>query len=83
MDISEIIDAAQFYILAQQYKEALKLLKDAVKKYPTNYELYYNLGIVYESLSMYDEARDAYRKVLELEPDLKEAQERLSHLIGE
>ncbi len=82
-ELQAIIESAQFYIMSQNYREAIELLENALKKYGENYEIYYNLGLAYESLSMVNEAVKSYRESLKLNPQFLEAKKRLDSLIGE
>ncbi len=82
-ELQAIIESSQFYIMSQNYREAIELLENALKKYGESYEIYYNLGLAYESLSMVNEAVKSYRKSLKLNPQFLEAKKRLDSLIGE
>ncbi len=80
-EYNDLIELSDFYILSQQYDEAIKILKKAEKMSKVDPKLYYNLGIVYEALNEIAEARDAFRLALKLKPDFKSAQEHLDRLI--
>ena len=53
--------------LSGQPEEALQMLGEAEAKAPESAQLRYRLGSVYESLMRFDEARDEYQLVLELD----------------
>jgi tetratricopeptide (TPR) repeat protein len=80
---TDLVELSDFYILSQKFDEAIKVLKKAEKITKTNPKLYYNLGIAHEGLNEYDEARDAFRLALKLDPTFKSAQEHLDRLIEE
>ncbi len=82
-DYTDLIELSDFYILSQRYEEAIKILKRAQKINKTDPRLYYNLGIIYEALNEHDDARNAFRLVLKLDPANKSAQEHLDRLIGQ
>ncbi len=82
-DYNDLVELAGFYILSQRYDEAIKVLRRAEKMRKTDARLYYNLGIAYEALNEMNEAREAFRLVLKLDPDHKSAQEHLDKLIEE
>jgi Flp pilus assembly protein TadD len=77
----DLIELSDFYIISQQYDEAVKILKKAEKISKVDPRLYYNLGIVYEALNEIADARDAFRLALKLNPEFKSAQEHLDRLI--
>jgi Flp pilus assembly protein TadD len=77
----DLIELSDFYIISQQYDEAVKILKKAEKISKVDPKLYYNLGIVYEALNEIADARDAFRLALKLNPEFKSAQEHLDRLI--
>ena len=82
-DYKDLLELSDFYILSQQYDEAIKILRKAEKISKTDPKLYYNLGIAYEALNEVSEARDSFRLALKLDPELKSAQEHLDRLIEE
>lgn len=78
---NDLIELSEFYILSQQYDEAIKVLRKARRLYKMDSRLYYNLGIAYEALNETEKARDAFRLALELNPEFISAQEHLDRLI--
>jgi tetratricopeptide (TPR) repeat protein len=67
--------AALYLLNLDKYgpKKIIKLLNKAIKEDPDYYALYLHRGICYAALERYDEARDDYKKCLELNPDCEEA----------
>ena len=55
-------------ILFQQemYKEATSVYQEALKHDPTNYDLYYNLGIAYTMLNDFENAKICYEKAADI-----------------
>ncbi len=82
-EFDDLLELGNFYILSQEFGEAIKVLKMAEKIDRMNPELYNNLGMAYEGLSEKDKARDSFRLVLKLNPNHKSAQEHLTRLIEE
>ncbi len=54
-----LIDA---YSYAKQYEKALSVCKEAMQKFPDNWELYCRVGQIYENIEKYDEAITYYEK---------------------
>jgi Flp pilus assembly protein TadD len=79
----DLIELSDFYILSQQYDEAIKALKKAERLTKLDPKIYYNLGIAHEALNEKHEAREAFRTALKLDPEFKSAQEHLYRLIEE
>ena len=50
----------------ERYKDAANIYQNAIKYNPLNYELYYNLGIVYTMLNDFQSAKEAYEKAAEI-----------------
>lgn len=57
---------ADLLIEKDEYKEAAMVYMDALKYNPVNYELNYNLGIVYTMLNDFKNAQNCYEKATEL-----------------
>ncbi|MCS7257817.1 MAG: tetratricopeptide repeat protein [candidate division WOR-3 bacterium] len=77
--LDDYIERGQFYLLNHKFCEAIKHFQKAleIKADPL---LYYQLGLAYEGANKTSEAREMYRKALELNPALKEAEERLKNI---
>lgn len=50
----------------EMYKEAANLYQEALRYDPTNYDLYYNLGIAYTMLNDFQNAKICYEKAAEI-----------------
>lgn len=75
-------EVGQFFFLNEKYDQAIAEFKKAIIDGPNDVEAYYNLGVVYETKNMMKEAKEAFRKALDLEPKHKLAEEHLSKLVG-
>jgi len=68
-----------YMLLASLYQEksdlqqGIKVLKDAIRIYPENDQLYFELAILLEKTGKHDQAMIAMKKVLKLKPDHPEA----------
>ncbi len=80
--VTELLELAMFYLLNSKFEEAIAQFKKVIELRPEDAEVYYDLGISYEGLNMTEEAKESFRKALELDPGLKKAEERLDRLIG-
>ena len=80
--VEKLIELGKFYFLNEKYDEAIRKFKEAVKIDKNNTEIYYNLGIVYESKNLPDEASQMYTKALELNPDHQLASKHLEKIVG-
>ena len=56
-------------------------MKEAIEKDPTNEVLYYNIGVVSADLGMKVEAKEAYKKAIEIKPDYTDAYINLAAMI--
>lgn len=76
------LEPGKFYVLNNNYDEALKFFLDYLTKEPGNPEVYYHLGLIYEAKNEFDKAKDMYEKVLSILPDHTLAKKRLEKLVG-
>lgn len=62
----EMLEATQLLgdILCEkeQYKEAILVYNDAMKYHPNDFDIYYNMGMVYTMLNDFKNAKDCYEK---------------------
>ncbi len=77
--VQDYSELGQFYLLNQKYSEAIKQFKLALKLKP-DAQTYFNLGLAYEASCQIPEAKEMYRKAIELDPNHKEANVHLSQL---
>jgi len=79
----KLIELGKFYFLNEKYNEAISKFKEAAKIDGNNAEIYYNLGIVYESKNLPEEASQMYMKALELNPGHQLASKHLEKIVGQ
>lgn len=77
--VQDHIELGQFYILNNKYSEAIKQFTTALNLRP-DAQVYFQLGIAYELSNQIPEAKEMYRKTIELDRTHKEAAEHLNHL---
>lgn len=77
-------ELGQCFIRKGQYNVALKVLQRALKAPASDEEemigVYYHMGQCYEQLGQRAQARDAYEKVLALDPSFQDVPERVARL---
>jgi len=78
----ELIEIAKFHFVHNEYRKALEFYEKALKLDPQNPQIFYNMGIAYESLNDLRNAKQCYEAALKLAPDFEQAKERLSKIIG-
>lgn len=78
----DLIEMGKFYFLNHKYDEAIGEFQKAIKLNPKNPDIYYNLGLLYETKNMKPEAKQMYTKALELNEKHKLAREHLDKLVG-
>jgi tetratricopeptide (TPR) repeat protein len=72
-------------LLYQQgnYTESFEAIIKATTQKPELYEIWYNLGILYEKCKQPEEALIAYNKVFEMQPGQIDTQRKIASLKGE
>ena len=66
LDVREWLLLIDAYESAKQYEKALSVCKEAMKKFPDNWEVYTSTGNVYQNMEKYEEAIVCYEKAGEL-----------------
>ena len=79
----DLFELGQFYLLNQKFSEAIKKFKEALKLKPDDPQIYFQLGLAYEGACLVIEAREMFRKVLELDSSSKEAATHLDKLTSD
>ncbi len=75
------IDKGKFYFSSKKYEEAIKEFKNALSNDKDNAEVLYSLAVSYETNSDYDLAKEAYQKVLLIEPEHELARSHLEKML--
>lgn len=70
----------QIYIEQKDFKKAIEVYTNALKHYPENYEIYYNLGVCYSMINDFDIARKCFQKTVEINDDIYIAYYRLGQI---
>ncbi|KAI0977610.1 hypothetical protein F4678DRAFT_19779 [Xylaria arbuscula] len=71
------------YFEVKQYRDSLDAVSRAIRLDPYLYEPWHNLGVLYEACNrQHVDARDAYKRCLELKPNLPEVQARYQVLLN-
>lgn len=78
----DLLELGKFYFLNERYDEAIKVLQKAQKFDPFCADIYYHLGLVYETKNNLHEARSMYLKAIEVDSKFTLAQEHLDKLVG-
>lgn len=81
-EVTELIEQGKFYFLNKRYNEAILEFQKALKLDPKNARILYELGAAHEGNGDIEITKVLYLKALEIDPKLKEAQERLDELVG-
>jgi len=80
--VEKLVELGKFYFVNEKYDEAIGKFKEAIEINGNNAEIYYNLGVVYESKNLREEATQMYMKALELNPNHKLASKHLEKIVG-
>jgi len=80
--VEKLIELGKFYFLNEKYDEAIEKFKEASKIDEKNAEIYYNLGVVYESKNLPNDASQMYTRALELNPGHQLASKHLEKIVG-
>jgi len=74
-------ELADIYITDKSFKKAVSLLKRAEILEASDVEINFQLGYAYMQRKKYQEAAEEFRKVLEMNPDHKDAQKFLDQCL--
>lgn len=80
-DAEKMVELGKFYYLNQKYDQAVEEYRKAVALDPKNLDARYNLGVALETINDLEGAREAFEKLLELDPNYKGAQEHYDRLV--
>jgi len=76
-----LVQLVNYYIFAGMNNEALDFLKIAKEKNPDNGTYFFAEGLIYDRIGKVTNARNAYQKSIDLDPDLFTSQYNLGALI--
>ena len=77
------IDANHASYIERNREKRLRIMQQAVKKYPKEKFFHGWLGVLYRADGKYDKALEEYNKALELDPNLGEAHNALGYLYAD
>lgn len=78
----EILELAKLYFLNCKFEEAQKEFNKVLKLNPLNSQAYCNLGLIYECKKNYEQAKQMYKKTLDIDENNKVAKEHLDKITG-
>ena len=64
-----LVEIANYHLTAGNAEEGLKFLKLALEKDPSNPDIYFAMGTLYEKLGDQEKALERYKKTLEFDPE--------------
>ncbi|MGE3063734.1 MAG: tetratricopeptide repeat protein [bacterium] len=77
----KLLEAGSFYFLNQQFKMAIRIYRKGLKLYKNDNDLLFNLGVVYESINDFEQAKICFKKVLEKDANHQQAKRHLEKII--
>ena len=80
--VATMIEMGKFYFLNGKYPQAIAEFKKALEIEPNSAEIYYNLGLIYETQNKLNEAHQMYEQALSINPKYSLAKQHLNKLIG-
>jgi len=81
ININDRIEKGKFYFVNEKYEFAIREFKEVLKVNKNLPDVFYNLGISYESSNDFDKAKENYLKALELDPEHKMAKDHLDRML--
>ena len=72
-DYDLLLTLGNTYLKAGDSQGFVNAMKEAIAQDPNNEVLYYNIGVVSNDLGMKAEAKEAYKKAIEIKPDYTDA----------
>lgn len=75
-----LFEIGVFFHAAKRYKEALDYYQQAIPFVGEQFGLYYNMALCHQHLDQKEEALNAFKKALEMDPESKETKEWILHL---
>ncbi len=80
-DYDLLLTLGNTYLKDGDQQGFVNAMKEAIAQDPTNEVLYYNIGVVSNDLGMEEEAKNAYKKAIEIKPDYTDAYINLAAMI--
>lgn len=79
-DLDNHLILAKFYFVNECYPETIEAYKKLLQYYPKDTGILFNLAVAYQADKQAREAKEAYLKILKIDPANKEAQDGLIKL---
>ena len=70
------------YLMEEKYFDALKILNDLLKIYPTHFDLHQNMGLTFKHLGDMTNAEKKFKDAINIKPNAPEAHYALASLYG-
>ncbi|MCK5782107.1 MAG: tetratricopeptide repeat protein [Flavobacteriales bacterium] len=80
-DYDMLLTLGNTYLKEGDQEGFIKTMNEAIAQDPNNEVLYYNIGVVSADLGMKEEAKNAYKKAIEIKPDYTDAYINMAALI--
>lgn len=81
-DRETLLELGKLYFLNAQFEEAVNCFGAVLEQDSWNVPAQYSLGVAFVALRRADEAKAAFQRVLEIEPNNSAAQDELSKLVS-
>jgi tetratricopeptide (TPR) repeat protein len=81
-DEADHMELGKFYFVNNKYDEAIAEFKKVLELNSNNWEAYYNIGLIKETMNLMCEAKEMYSKSLSIQSENKMVRDRLNKLIG-
>jgi tetratricopeptide (TPR) repeat protein len=81
--VPALIYLSKLYMEDRNYSDTIDLLERAAKKAPENHGVQMNLGIAYRGVGRFDDAKVAYGKAIEIDPNIPDPYINLGILYGD
>jgi tetratricopeptide (TPR) repeat protein len=82
-DPDSTILLADAFVADKKSNEAIRLISEAMQRYPKNADLMLQSGMIYEKLQRWDDARGVYERELQIDSDNALAKNNLAWLLAE
>jgi len=81
-DLDSQLELGKLYFIRSEFDKAIETYRQVLLKDAAKVSAYYNLGMAYQARKMDEQAKQMFRKVLELDHDHKAAQEALDKMLN-
>ena len=78
----KLLELAKLYFINSKFEDAQKEFNKVLEINPLNSQAYCNLGLIFEHKKDYEQAKQMYKKTLDIDAANKVAKEHLDKIIG-